>query len=62
MSKFSINDEINFDLNNEISVDDLIYEIDNSSKYCFYEINESNNSNNEKNILIKIKKNKKRNY
>lgn len=62
MSKFNINDEIYFDLNNEISIDDLIYAIDNSSKYHFYEIDENNNSNNEKNILIKIRKNKRINF
>ncbi|MBR2999285.1 MAG: hypothetical protein IKG09_01100 [Mycoplasmataceae bacterium] len=60
MSKFNLNDEIYFDLNNEISIDDLVYAIDNSYKYHFYEINENNSStNNEKNILIKIRKIKK---
>ncbi|MBR3571481.1 MAG: hypothetical protein IKL15_02310 [Mycoplasmataceae bacterium] len=60
MSKFNLNDEIYFDLNNEISIDDLVYAIDNSYKYQFYEINENNSStNNEKNILIKIRKIKK---
>lgn len=49
--------EIVYDYLNEISIKELIYAIDKSIDYSLYEINEDE-SNSEKNILIKLNKNK----
>lgn len=55
---FKINDILEIDFSNEISVKDLIYSLDNSIEFSLFEINESDdNDTSEKNILIKIKKN-----
>ena len=53
--KLNINDVIDFESINEISVDDLIYAIDKSNDFSIYEINE-NEISDEKNILIRIYK------
>ncbi|MBD5422899.1 MAG: hypothetical protein HDR43_00110 [Mycoplasma sp.] len=53
------NSEIKFDYYNEISVGDLIYEIDNSKEINLYKINENSENVLEKNILIRIKKESK---
>ena len=56
-NKFNINDEINFNIIDEISVSDLIHALDNSKDFSLFEINENDNDNtDEKNILIKITK------
>ncbi len=56
-NKNIIGNEIVFDYYNEISIGELIYEIDNSKNIQLYKID--NNDNLEKNILIQIKKGKK---
>lgn len=56
-NKFNINDEINFNILDEISVSELIYALDNSKDFSLFEINENDQENtDEKNILIKITK------
>ncbi len=47
------NNEIYIENLNELEVDDLIYALDNSSRYSVYEIC-NNDQDNEKNIIIKI--------
>ncbi len=56
-NKNIIGNEIIFDYYNEISIGELIYEIDNSKNIQLYKIDD--NDNLEKNILIQIKKVKK---
>lgn len=56
-NKNIIGNEIVFDYYNEISIGELIYEIDNSKQILLYKIGDNNNL--EKNILIQIKKDKK---
>ncbi len=56
-NKNIIGNEIIFDYYNEISIGELIYEIDNSKNIQLYKIDD--NDNLEKNILIQIKKGKK---
>ncbi len=56
-NKNIIGNEIVFDYYNEISIGELIYEIDNSKNIQLYKIDD--NDNLEKNILIQIKKGKK---
>lgn len=56
-NKNIIRNEIVFDYYNEISIGELIYEIDNSKNIQLYKIDD--NDNLEKNILIQIKKGKK---
>lgn len=55
-NKNIIGNEIVFDYYNEISIGELIYEIDNSKQILLYKIGD--NSSSEKNILIQIKKEK----
>ena len=55
-NKNIIGNEIVFDYYNEISIGELIYEIDNSKQSLLYKIGDNNNL--EKNILIQIKKEK----
>ena len=55
-NKNIIGNEIVFDYYNEISIGELIYEIDNSKQILLYKIGDNNNL--EKNILIQIKKEK----
>ena len=55
-NKNIIGNEIDFDYYNEISIGELIYEIDNSKQILLYKIGDNNNL--EKNILIQIKKEK----
>lgn len=51
------NNEIQIDYCNEISIGDLIYEIDNSKEISLFKINQENEYGGfEKNILIQIKK------
>lgn len=58
-NKININNTIELDYFDEISVNDLIYAIDNANNFSLYEINSDESiENGEKNILIKIKKNK----
>ena len=55
-NKNIIGNEIVFDYYNEISIGELIYEIDNAKQILLYKIGDNNNL--EKNILIQIKKEK----
>ena len=55
-NKNIIGNEIVFDYYNEISIGELIYEIDNSKQILLYKIGDNNHL--EKNILIQIKKEK----
>lgn len=51
------NNEIQIDYCDEISISDLIYEIDNSKEISLFKINQENEYDGfEKNILIQIKK------
>ena len=56
-NKFNLNDEIHIDYTDEISVNDLIFALDNSKKFELFEIN-NNETEQEKNILITIEKEK----
>lgn len=54
---YTNNNEIKIDYCNEISIGDLIYEIDNSKEISLFKINNENeNDVLEKNILIQIKR------
>ena len=55
-NKNIIGNEIVFDYYNEISIGELIYEIDNSKQILLYKIGDNNNL--EKNNLNQIKKEK----
>lgn len=52
-------ESIKINYSNEIGVDDLIYELDKSSNFFVYElIDDGSEIYNEKNFLIRIKKNR----
>lgn len=55
-NNYLINNEIELDISNEISVKELIKNIDRSKDFEIFEINESDELKREKNILIHIRK------